>query len=154
MLLQTHAQFYVQLACVSAVSCAARSGARSATRPGLPRNSFQSLTDGAHGNGSLESGESEDEQSAKGSLDPRILEAIKRAVKEVLGSQLERIDQALTQLVELNQRMATVEKAMQATSDRLEAAISTLLPSITAHVSQLAEGLARRQLELEVHRRM
>ena len=46
-----------------------------------------------------------------------------------------------------------MSSAMQDTSDRLEAAVSTLLPSITRHMSQLAEGLARKQLEADVHSR-
>ena len=41
---------------------------------------------------------------------------------------------------------------MEATSDRLEDAITTMLPAITAHISHLTEALARRQLEMEVHR--
>ena len=59
----------------------------------------------------------------------------------------------LQQLVQLNEGMADVERSMQFTSDRLESAVTTLLPAITAHMSQLAEGLLRRQLELEVHRK-
>ena len=46
---------------------------------------------------------------------------------------------ALTQLVQLNQRMADVEQAMQDTRDHLEA--------------ELAEGLAKKPLEVDVHRR-
>ena len=60
---------------------------------------------------------------------------------------------ALTQLVQLNQRMADVEQAMQDTSDHLEAAVSTVLPAITRHMAELAEGLAKKPLEVDVHRR-
>ena len=82
-----------------------------------------------------------------------ILAAITSAINDVIGERLDNIDSALNQLVQLNQRMVDVERAMQDTSDRLEAAVSTLLPSITRHMSQLAEGLARKQLEADVHSR-
>ena len=55
--------------------------------------------------------------------------------------------------MQLNQRIADVEQAMQDTCDRLEAAVSTLLPAITRHMSELAEGLAKKQLEVDVHHR-
>ena len=87
------------------------------------------------------------------SVSPEMLAAIKLAIKDVVGTQLANIDKALTQLVQINERIEGVEHAMQATSDRLENAITTMLPAITAHMSHLAEALARRQLELEVHRR-
>lgn len=86
-------------------------------------------------------------------VSPELLAAVKIAVEEVVGSKLAKIDKALSDLVALNQRMAAVEAAMQATSDRLEDAITNMLPALTAHVSHLTEALARRQLELEVHRR-
>ena len=87
------------------------------------------------------------------SVSPELLAAIKWAVKDTVGTQLANIDKALTQLVQINERIESLEHSMQATSDRLEDAITTMLPAITAHMSRLAEALARRQLELEVHRR-
>ena len=100
-----------------------------------------------------QSDDSDDPQSENPQLDPHILADIKQAVREVVNTKLSKIDEALQQLVQLNERMADVERSMQFTSDRLESAVTTLLPAITAHMSQLAEGLARRQLELKVHRR-
>ena len=100
-----------------------------------------------------QSDDSDDPHSETPQVDPHILAAIKQAVREVVNTKLSKIDEALQQLVQLNERMADVERSMQFTSDRLETVVTTLLPAITAHMSQLAEGLARRQLELEVHRR-
>ena len=87
------------------------------------------------------------------SVSPELLAAIKWAVKDAVGTQLANIDKALTQLVQINERIESLEHSMQATSDRLEDAITTMLPATTAHMSHLAEALARRQLELEIHRR-
>ena len=95
----------------------------------------------------------QDRDGANSGVSADILAAIKSAVNDVIGKWLDSIDNALTQLVQLNQRMIDVERAMQDTSNRLEDAVSTLLPSITTHMSQLAEGLARKQLEIDVHRR-
>ena len=87
------------------------------------------------------------------SVSTELLAAIKWAIKDAVDTQLANIDKALTQLVQINERIESLEHSMQATSDRLEDAITTMLPAITAHMSHLAEALARRQLELEVHRR-
>ena len=82
-----------------------------------------------------------------------LLAAIKWDIKDAVGTQLAHIDKALTQLVQINERIECLEHSMQVTSDRLEDAITTMLPAITAHMSHLAEALARMKLELEVHRR-
>ena len=106
----------------------------------------------SHGQDAL-SNDDADSVAEQPSVSPEMLAAIKLAIKDVVGTQLANIDKALTQLVQINERIEGVEHAMQATSDRLENAITTMLPAITAHMSHLAEALARRQLELEVHRR-
>ena len=49
--------------------------------------------------------------------------------------------------------MNAVEHAMHAISDRLESMIVDLLPTIADHISRVTEGLAQRQLDLEVDRR-
>ena len=100
-----------------------------------------------------QSDDSVDPQSETPRVDSHILVAIKQAVWEVVNTKLSKIDEALQQLVQLNERMADVERSMQFTSDRLESAVTTLLPAITAQMPQLAEGLARRQLEPEFHRK-
>ena len=100
-----------------------------------------------------QSDDSDDSQSEAPQVDPHILAAIKQAVREVINTTLSKIDEALQQLVQLSEHMVDVERSMQFTSDRLETAVTTLLPAMTAHMSQLAEGLSWRQLELEVHRR-
>ena len=94
-----------------------------------------------------------DHDDANSAVSANILAAIKSAINDVIGERLDNIDSALTQLVQLSQRMADVEQAMQDTSDRLEAAVTTLLPASTRHMSELAEGLAKKQLEVDVHRR-
>ena len=100
-----------------------------------------------------QSDDSDDPQSETPQVDPHILAAIKQAIREVVNTKLSKIDEALQQLLLLNEHMADVERSMQFTSDQLETAVTTLLPAMMAHMSQLAEGLSWRQLELEVHRR-
>ena len=84
------------------------------------------------------------------SVSTELLAAIKLAIKDAVSTQLANIDKALTQI---NERIECLEHYMQTTSDRLEDAITTMLPAITAHMSHLAEALALGQLKLEVHRR-
>ena len=86
------------------------------------------------------------------SVRPEMLAAIKLAIKDVIGTQLANIGKELTQLVQINERNERVEHTMQATNYRLENVITMMLPTITAHISHLAEALARRQLKLKVHR--
>ena len=86
------------------------------------------------------------------SVSPEMLAAIKLAIKDVVGTQLANIGKELTQLVQINERTESVEHTMQATNYRLENVITMMLPTIAAHMSHLAEALARRQLELKVHR--
>lgn len=86
-------------------------------------------------------------------ISPELLAAVKIAVQEVVGVKLAKIDKALSDLVALTKRMADVEAAMQATSERLDDVVKNMIPALSSHVSNLSEALARRQLELEVHRR-
>ena len=87
------------------------------------------------------------------SVSTEFLAAIKWAIKDAVVTQLANIDKALTQLVQINERIESLEHSMKATSDRLEDAITTMLTAITANMSHLAGALGRRQLELEVHSR-
>ena len=107
----------------------------------------------SHGQDALSNKDAESVSEQPSSVSPEMLAAIKLAIEDVVGTQLANIDKALTQLVQINERIEGIEHAMQATSNRLENVITTILPAITAHMSHLAEVLARRQLDLEVHRR-
>lgn len=86
-------------------------------------------------------------------IDPRILAAIKQVIHEEVGSRLARIDEALASLVKVNERMEALEKSMQFTAERLDATVKQLLPAITDHMAQLADGLVQQTLQIDVHRR-
>ena len=74
-------------------------------------------------------------------IDARILADIKLAVREEMGeiSQLEKIDKALANLVEVQQRMEVVEESIQFTSERLDALATKVLPTLSNRMAQIAE---------------
>ena len=94
-----------------------------------------------------------DEESDTSVIDPDLLRAIKKAINEVVGSKLDELSKVVKDLVQINERITENEKAIQDTSDRLNDLVTKLLPDLTAHYENVAEAMARRQLELEVHRR-
>ena len=119
-----------------------------------PKKDTQPSGNSRHGSFSRTSetdNQSDDTQSETPRVDSHILVAIKQAVREVRQHEVvqDRWGPAATGATE----RADAERSMQFTSDRLESAVTTLLPAITAQMSQLAEGLAHRQLELEFHRK-
>ena len=88
-------------------------------------------------------------------IDARILAAIKLAVREEMGeiSQLEKIDKALANIVEVQQRMEVAEESIQFTSERLDALATKVLPALSNRIAQIAETLAHQTLQIDVHRR-
>ena len=87
-------------------------------------------------------------------IDGRILTAIKLAVREEMCEifpQLEKIDKALANLVEVQQRMEVVEESIQFTSEHLDALATKVLPALSIHMAQIAESLAHQTLQVDVH---
>lgn len=82
-----------------------------------------------------------------------LVATIRRIIREEVTSRLDEIDKALKSLVEINNRLDTVERGLQHTAERLESAITEILPSITTHIAKLAEGLAEQTLQIDTHRR-
>ena len=79
--------------------------------------------------------------------------AVKEAVKEEMVSTNEKLDGILESIKKVNERIDDVEKGLQFTSDRLNAAMTVTLPDLSDHVAKVAEALTKHHLQLEVHRR-
>ena len=86
-------------------------------------------------------------------IDPVLLAAIRQVIREEVTKELKEIKESLATLVDINKRLEEVEKGLQFTSERLDSAIKTILPSLSAHMTQLSEGLAMQTLQIDVHRR-
>ena len=82
-------------------------------------------------------------------VDPVILAAIRQVVRE----ELQEIEKAIKDLAEVNARLQVVEDSLTYTGDRLETAITKLLPAITEYMGKVNEALAMRKLESDVHNR-
>ena len=89
-------------------------------------------------------------------LDPRIVAAITKAVKDEMGSvnsTLKEINTTLDSLNKLHKRMDDAEKAMQHTSERLDDLSNVHLPAMVDHIARVSEALAQHTLKIDVHRR-
>ena len=99
----------------------------------------------------------------QGPVDPQALEAIKIAMQPVLDAQASiaasqndmsrKLDNALSELASVSNKVKALETAAQASSDRMDTVVSDALPAITNRISSVATALAMRQMDLEVHRR-
>ena len=86
-------------------------------------------------------------------IDPQILAAIRQAVKEEIGTKLQDISDALGKIAKLSERVDTIEKGLQFSSERLDSLAKVALPGITTHMAQLAESLTMYNLQIDAHRR-
>ena len=99
----------------------------------------------------------------QGPVDPQVLEAIKIAMQPVLDAQASiaasqndmsrKLDNALSELASVSNKVEALETAAQASSDRMDTVVSDALPAIADRISSVATALAMRQMDLEVHRR-
>ena len=95
-------------------------------------------------------GDEEDE------IDPQLLAALRKAIKEELApisKRLEKIEKNVKELAEFKVRLDAVETAMQNSSDMMDTLVRDTLPSVSTHLSSVAEGLALQTLKIDVHRR-
>ena len=96
-------------------------------------------------------------------VDPQVLAAIELAIQPVLTAQANiqasqrtmntKLDDALEELMAVRVKVSTLETAAQFSSDRMESLVSTTLPDVTTHITSIANALAMRQLEMDVHQR-
>ena len=89
-------------------------------------------------------------------IDARIRAAIKLAVREEMGeiSQLEKIDKALANLEEVQQRTEVVEESIQFTSERLNVLATSVVKSYDANCRITGSpDIANRCPSLEMERR-
>ena len=96
-------------------------------------------------------------------VDPQVLAAIELAIQPVLTAQANiqasqramstKLDDALEELTAVRAKVSTLETAAQFSSDRMESLVSTTLPDVTTHITSIANALAMRQLEMDVHQR-
>ena len=100
-------------------------------------------------------------------VDPQVLAAIELAIQSVLTAQANiqasqramstELDDALDELTVVRAKVSTLETAAQFSSDRMESLVSTTLRDLTIHITSIswsiANALAMRQLEMDVHQR-
>ena len=98
----------------------------------------------------------DDAEDAAG-IDPKLLAAIREAVKDAVREEMVTINQKLDRFTEtvnkLDERIEEVEKGLQFNAERLEAAMTVTLPALADHVTKVSEALTSQHLQLEVHRR-
>ena len=78
---------------------------------------------------------------------------LKVVVREELGDRLDRIEQQLAKVSDLQVQMAGLESSIQFASKRIDDLYSTSLPALAAHVERVTSALALQTLDIDVHRR-
>ena len=64
-----------------------------------------------------------------------------------------KLDKAVTQLTELNEKFDQLEKDIQDCSNRVETIINDFLPKLSDKVSKISTALTMRILDNDVHKR-
>ena len=86
-------------------------------------------------------------------IDPKILDAIRIIIREEIEEVKNKVDIAITQLTQVNDKLDTLEKGIQDCSDRLDTVIDDFLPSISEKMCKIAAGLTTKILDNDVHKR-
>ena len=89
-----------------------------------------------------------------------VTDAVTNAVKAEFDARMPAIQQAIEDIAALKRdlkdvegRLETVEEAISDTSARAETTLTSIIPAMADHISEIAEALSMRQLDLEVHGR-
>ena len=78
---------------------------------------------------------------------------LKVVVREELGDRLDRMEQQLAKVSDLQVQMAGLESSIQFASKRIDDLYSTSLSALAAHVERATSALALQTLDIDVHRR-
>ena len=74
-------------------------------------------------------------------------------VREELGDRLDRMEQQLAKVSDLQVQMAGLESSIQFASKRIDDLYRTSLPALAAHLERVTSALALQTLDIDVHRR-
>ena len=95
-----------------------------------------------------------EEEDAGGDVSTKLLEEIRKVVREEMDKSLdEKLKPIRDEIAAINDRVTPIEDGLKFTSQRLEDTVKVILPDLCAHMTMLAEGLAKQTLQLDVHRR-
>ena len=78
---------------------------------------------------------------------------LKIVVREELGDRLDRMEQQLAMVTDLQAQMTGLESSLQFASKRIDDLYKTSLPTLAAHVERVSTALAMQTLDIDVHRR-
>ena len=78
---------------------------------------------------------------------------LKVVVREELGDRLDRMEQKLAMVTDLQAQMTGLESSRQFASKRIDDLYKTSLPALAAHVERVSTALAMQTLDIDVHRR-
>ena len=78
---------------------------------------------------------------------------LKVVVREELGDRLDRMEQQLAMVTDLQAQMTGLESSLQFASKRIDDLYKTSLPALAAHVERVSTALAMQTLDIDVHRR-
>ena len=78
---------------------------------------------------------------------------LKIVVREELGDRLDRMEQQLAMVTDLQAQMTGLESSLQFASKRVDDLCKTSLPALAAHVERVSTALAMQTLDIDVHRR-
>ena len=110
-----------------------------------------------------DTGSAQAAQVAESDVDPKLLAAIQKVVKDEMSVVVKRLDDIDSTLAKLNgvfDRLDAIEKTtgeleagLNDCTDRVEEIQTKSLPSIAEHIASVAEQLAHHTLKIDAHRR-
>ena len=84
----------------------------------------------------------------------KLLDEIRKIVREEVDKSLDRkLKTIQDDIAAIKDRLTPIEKGLDFASQRLDDTVKVILPDLSSHMTQLAEGLAKQTLQLDVHSR-